>query len=150
MLPFKDSRPRRRPPLVAAALCLLALALWIAGPLGGGLAELLLGLLALAVFGQSVEDVLGHGRFAALCAGAWLLGFVLQLPFGHASSTPLLAGTVLVAAVLCAYLALRPRERILTLLVVPLFAGVLALPAVALIAAWAAAETLLWALGGRR
>jgi rhomboid family protein len=149
MFPFKDSVARERFPLLTASLIALALVLWLAGALGGGLAQLLLCMLALAVFGQSVEDSIGRVRFAALCTGSWLAGFLLQLPFGERPGAPLLATTVLVAVVLVAYLAIRPHARVLTLVLLPLFAGAVEVPAFALIALWLLAEALLWALGGR-
>jgi membrane associated rhomboid family serine protease len=147
MFPFKDSFPRTRLPLLSAALAALGLALWIAGPLGGGLLSLLLGVLALAIFGQSVEDVLGHARFGLLCLAAGLIAFGVETLLGRGPSAALaLAAAAIAAAVLGAYLALRPHARILTLVLVPLLAGVIELPAVALVGAWLLAQILIGAL----
>ncbi|MHB1808376.1 MAG: rhomboid family intramembrane serine protease [Solirubrobacteraceae bacterium] len=147
MLPFKDPVPRERPPLLSAALAALGLGLWLAGLLGGGLLSLLLCVLALAIFGQSVEDVLGHLRFALLCMLGGAFAFGVELLAGRGASTSLALGAAgIAAAVLGAYLALRPRARILTLVLVPLLAGAIELPAVALIGAWLLAQILIGAL----
>lgn len=147
MFPFKDSVPRERPPLLSAALATAALALWAVGVLRGGLLSLLLCVLALAVFGQSVEDALRPARFALLCAGGGLFAFGAQALAGSSGASALaLAVAGIAAAVLGAYLAIRPRGRILTLLLVPLFGGVVEVPAALLIAVWLAAQLLLGAL----
>jgi membrane associated rhomboid family serine protease len=147
MLPFKDSFPRRRPPLLSAALAALGIGLWLGGPLGGGLLSLLLCILALAVFGQSVEDALGHLRFAILCLLGGAFSFGVELLAGRGASAALALGAAgIAAAVLGAYLALRPRARILTLVLLPLIAGVVELPAIALVGAWLLAQILLGAL----
>ncbi|MHB1537011.1 MAG: rhomboid family intramembrane serine protease [Solirubrobacteraceae bacterium] len=147
MLPFKDSVGRERPPLLSGALSTLALALWLAGVLGGGLLSLLLCVLALAIFGQSVEDVLRPARFAVLCLAAGLFSFGVQAWAGRSDQAALTLVTGGVAAgVLGAYLAIRPRGRVLTLLLVPLFGGVIELPAVLLIGGWLVAELAIGAL----
>lgn len=145
MFPFKDAHARQRPPLLTATLVALGLGLRLAGVLHGGVLALLLCLLALAIFGQSVEDVLGTGRYALLCLSAAALTFAVQALLGPTAAAPTLAAAGLAAAVPGAYLALRPRGRILTLVLAPLFAGVIALPAVALAAAWLLAQLLIGA-----
>lgn len=141
MFPFKDTLPRARPPLLSVALAVVALALWIAGPLAGGLLSLLLCLLALAIFGQSVEDILGHSRFGLLCLAIGALTFAVELLLGRSGEAALaLSAAAIAAAVLGAYLALRPSGRVLTLVLMPIVAGVIELPAIALVSAWLIAQ----------
>ncbi|SIQ64772.1 Membrane associated serine protease, rhomboid family [Rhizobium sp. RU35A] len=72
-------------------------------------------LLFLWVFGDNVEDALGHGRFALfylLCAAAGALfhGFVHPLSEG-----PLIGASGAISGVVAAYLLLHPRVRLWTL-----------------------------------
>lgn len=69
-------------------------------------------MLFLWVFGDNVEDALGHIKyliFYLLCAaaGAWLHGFV-----DPASETPLIGASGAVAGIVAAYLLLHPRVKV--------------------------------------
>lgn len=145
MLPVRDNQPHRGLPLLTLTLAALGAALWLASVLHGGLLALLLGLLWLVVFGQSVEDVLGRARYALLCllSGAVALG--LQALIGRHTGAATLAAMGVVAGVLGAYLALRPRGRVLTFVLAPLFAGAVEIPAAVLIALWLCAQALIGA-----
>lgn len=69
-------------------------------------------MLFLFVFGDNVEDAMGHWRFLVFylvcgAAGAWLHGFVLP-----DSQAPLIGASGAVAGVVAAYLMLHPRVKI--------------------------------------
>ena len=69
-------------------------------------------MLFLWVFGDNVEDALGHFRFAvfyALCAAAGALAHGWLMP---ASENPLIGASGAVAGVSAAYLMLHPRVRV--------------------------------------
>jgi len=101
--------------------------------LHGGWIHLIGNMLFLWVFGDNVEDSMGHVRFAAfylLCATAAGLTHVFSMP----NSTDTLVGASgAIAGVLGAYLVLHPRVKVLVLLFrrIPIV-----LPAYLLIGAW--------------
>lgn len=89
--------------------------------LHGGLVHLVGNMLFLQVFGDSVEDSMGHGRFVLfylLCGAAGGLAHAAAHPF---SEEPLIGASSAVAGVIGAYLVLHPRALVwgLVLNVVP-------------------------------
>lgn len=108
--------------------------MWLSGItsmfLHGGVAHLVGNLIFLVVFGDNVEDRLGHARFVAfyLLGGAVAtLAFVALQPD---SVVPLVGASGAIAAVLGAYLICFPGARILTLVPFPLYLLALVLPGV--------------------
>ncbi|NLC56834.1 MAG: rhomboid family intramembrane serine protease [Armatimonadetes bacterium] len=103
--------------------------------LHGGWLHLIVNLWYLWIFGDNVEDRMGHARFLAF----YLLGGVAA-SFAHillnwGSPVPSIGASGSIAAVLGAYLLLFPRARIVTL--VPLiFIFAVQLPAVVVLGAW--------------
>ena len=98
--------------------------------LHGGLGHLLGNLIYLVVFGNNVEDRLGHVRFVLfylLGGAAATFAFALLRPD---SITPLVGASGGIAAVLGAYLICFPRARVLTLVPFPLYLVALVLPGV--------------------
>ena len=83
--------------------------------LHGGWMHLGVNMLFLWVFGDNVEDALGHLRFAVFyvtcaAAGAWAHGLLLP-----ASEAPLIGASGAVAGISAAYLMLHPKVRLWTL-----------------------------------
>jgi len=82
----------------------------------GGWAHLLGNLLYLFIFGDNVEDRMGHLRFVVfylLCGAAAALAHVLATyAFGGSTTTPMLGASGAISAVLGAYLLLFPRKRV--------------------------------------
>ena len=98
--------------------------------LHGGLAHLVGNMIFLIVFGDNVEDRLGHGRFTLfyLVGGfAATLSYALLNPN---SIVPLVGASGSIAAVLGAYLLCYPRARVMTLVPFPLYLVALVLPGV--------------------
>jgi membrane associated rhomboid family serine protease len=98
--------------------------------LHGGLAHLFGNMIFLAVFGDNVEDRLGHARFLLfyLVGGGVATGvFVAMQP---SATVPLVGASGAVAAVLGAYLICFPRARVLTIVPFPLYLLALLLPGV--------------------
>jgi len=87
------------------------------------------------IFGDNVEDRVGHGRFIAfylLCGIAAGLG---QLAVAPDSSLPTVGASGAIAGVMGAYFVLYPRSRVLTL--IPwIFIQVVELPAIVLLGFW--------------
>ncbi len=87
--------------------------------LHGGFLHLAGNLLFLWIFGDNVEDALGHGRYLLLYLGSGVLAALLQGLLATTSLVPMVGASGAIAGVLGAYLVLYPRARVVTL--VPLF-----------------------------
>jgi membrane associated rhomboid family serine protease len=87
------------------------------------------------IFGDNVEDRLGHGGFIAfylLCGIAAALGQVAVDPI---STLPMIGASGAIAGVMGAYFVLYPRSRVLTL--IPwIFLQIVELPAILLLGFW--------------
>jgi len=87
------------------------------------------------IFGDNVEDRVGHGRFILfylLCGMAAALGQVAVDPY---STLPTIGASGAIAGVMGAYFVLYPHSRVLTL--IPwIFLQVVELPAIVLLGFW--------------
>ena len=98
------------------------------------------------IFGDNVEDRLGHGRFIVfylLCGIAAAIG---QIAIDSSSTLPTIGASGAIAGVMGAYFVLYPHSRVLTLIPWIIFWEVIELPAVILLAFW----FLLQLIGGVR
>lgn len=87
--------------------------------LHGGWIHLLGNMLYLYVFGDNVEDRLGHRGYLLFYLLAGAGAALSEVWFRPASSVPLIGASGAIAGVLGAYFLLYPRARVLTL--IPLF-----------------------------
>ncbi len=87
--------------------------------LHGGVLHLAGNMLFLWIFGDNVEDALGHGRYLLFYLGSGVLAALLQGVFAPSSLVPLVGASGAIAGVLGAYFVLYPHARVVTL--VPLF-----------------------------
>lgn len=101
--------------------------------LHAGWLHLLGNMLFLWVFGLGVEDRLGPSRFLLLYVFGGLVAAALQIAVDPGATVPMVGASGAIGAVLGAYLALFPRNRILTLVFV--FA-IVELPAVIVLVSW--------------
>jgi membrane associated rhomboid family serine protease len=88
------------------------------------------------IFGDNVEDRLGHGRFIVfylLCGIAAALGQIVLDPL---STLPMVGASGAIAGVMGAYFVLYPRSRVLTLVALFFFWEIIELPAVTLLGVW--------------
>jgi membrane associated rhomboid family serine protease len=87
------------------------------------------------IFGDNVEDRVGHGRFIAfylLCGIAAAIG---QMAIDPTSTLPTIGASGAIAGVMGAYFVLYPHSRVLTL--IPwIFIQIVELPAIALLGFW--------------
>jgi len=87
--------------------------------LHGGLMHLGGNMLFLWIFGDNVEDALGHGRYLLFYLGSGVGATLLQAFLSAGSEVPNVGASGAIAGVLGAYFVLFPRARVVT--VVPLF-----------------------------
>ncbi len=93
-------------------------------------------MLFLWIFGGAVEALLGRGRFLALYLTAGYVAAYSQALLDTAATGPIIGAAGAIAGALGAYALLRPRGRVVSLSLIPFFAGLFEVPALALILAW--------------
>ena len=114
--------------------------------LHGGLGHLLGNMLFLWIFGNNVEDAMGHLRFVVfylLCGVAAVLAQALPDP---ASNAPMVGASGAISGVLGAYMLLYPRARVLLALPPPfIFVTIGWFRAVWVLAGWFVLQLLMGA-----
>jgi membrane associated rhomboid family serine protease len=93
-------------------------------------------MLYLWIFGDTVEDRLGHARFLTLylaCGAAAGLGHVA---FDPSSSIPAIGASGAISGVLGAYFVLYPHSRILTAVYLIVFLDLVEIPAIVYLGIW--------------
>jgi membrane associated rhomboid family serine protease len=104
--------------------------------LHGGFLHVGSNMLYLWIFGDNIEDRLGHVRYAVFYL---LCGFIAALTHALAnpsSTLPAIGASGAIAGVLGAYLILFPRARVTTLIPIFVFIMIRELPAVLLLGFW--------------
>jgi len=104
--------------------------------LHGGFLHVAGNMLYLWIFGDNVEDRMGHGRFLVfylLCGIAAALGQTVTAPD---SQVPMVGASGAVAGVMGAYFVLYPHSRIVTLLPVLFFWQIIEVPAIFFLGIW--------------
>jgi membrane associated rhomboid family serine protease len=104
--------------------------------LHGGWFHVLSNMLYLYIFGDNVEDRMGHFKyliFYLLTGYIATIAHVLSYPL---SKAPLIGASGAIAGVLGAYLILYPRAKVLTLVFIFIFIQVVPIPAVVFLGIW--------------
>lgn len=104
--------------------------------LHGGWLHLIGNMLYLWIFGNNVEDSMGHGRFVAFYLLCGLAAGVAQTMADPGSRFPMVGASGAIAGVLGAYLLLHPRANIGVLLVIVVYVRVILVPAVIVLGLW--------------
>jgi len=110
--------------------------------LHGGWMHLLGNMLFLWIYGDNVEDAMGHARylvFYLLCGIAAIFAQALSAP---ESPYPIIGASGAISGVLGAYLLLFPRAKVLTLVLLPFFFTTVELPARLLLLLWFAVQLI--------
>ena len=104
--------------------------------LHGGWAHLLGNMLFLWIFGNNIEDKLGHVRFLIFYLVCGVLAALTQWFFSQASPIPSLGASGAIAGVMGAYIIRFPRAKILTVLFLGYFITTVRIPAVFFLGMW--------------
>ena len=104
--------------------------------LHGGLLHIGSNMLFLWVYGDNVEDRLGHGRFLLFYLLCGLLASATHIFSNWGSRIPSIGASGAIAGVLAGYLVLFPRASIRTLLFLGPFITMTRVPAILLIGFW--------------
>ena len=103
--------------------------------LHGGWSHFIGNMWYLWIFGDNVEDRVGHGRFIVfylLCGVAAAIGQIVMDPY---SELPTIGASGAIAGVMGAYFVLYPHSRVLTL--IPwIFIQIVEIPAIVLLGFW--------------
>jgi membrane associated rhomboid family serine protease len=104
--------------------------------LHGGFLHFAGNMLYLWIFGDNVEDRLGHGRFLTfylLCGTAAALAQTIMSPD---SVVPMVGASGAIAGVMGAYFVMYPHSRIVTLVPIFLFIQLIEIPAIFFLGIW--------------
>ena len=93
-------------------------------------------LLSLWIFGDNVEDQLGHGRYLAFYLLAGYAAGLADVWATPSSTIPLIGASGAIAGVMGAYFVMYPRSRVLVLVPAVLVVDVVEIPAAILFGIW--------------
>jgi membrane associated rhomboid family serine protease len=99
-------------------------------------------MLFLWVFGDNVEDRFGHLGYLGFYLAGGVAASLVHVASEPLSTVPTLGASGAIAAVMGAYLALYPRARIHSLVLLPLFVTTLEVPALFYLGLWFALQIL--------
>jgi len=102
----------------------------------GGLLHAGGNMLYLWIFGNNVEDTLGHGRFLVFYLLSGVAAAIAQTVMNPQSAVPMIGASGAVSGVLGAYLLLFPYATILTLVTFGFFFRFIHIPAVIVLGFW--------------
>ncbi|GBC98921.1 hypothetical protein HRbin17_01440 [bacterium HR17] len=114
--------------LLVAPLCTMFL--------HGGWAHLLGNMWFLFLFGDNVEDAMGHLRYLAFYLVCGLVATLAHIAVSPTSPIPVVGASGAISGVVGAYLVLFPTARVLTLVPIFFFFDIVLLPALIFIGLW--------------
>lgn len=99
------------------------------------------------IFGNNVEDAMGHLRFVVFYLLCGLAAATLQIMFARNSAVPMVGASGAIGGVMGAYIVLYPRVHVHLLIFLGFFITTIAVPAVFMLGYWFLLQ-LLGGLGG--
>jgi len=108
----------------------------------GGLFHIAGNMLYLWIFGDNVEDTLGHGRFLLFYLLSGVAAALAQIVMNPDSRIPMVGASGAVSGVLGAYLLLFPYARVLVLLIFGFFVRMVRWPATIVLGFWIVVQFL--------
>jgi membrane associated rhomboid family serine protease len=108
----------------------------------GGWFHLIGNMLFLWVFGNNIEDAMGHGKFLIFYLLCGVAAAGTQTLVSSHSVVPMVGASGAISGVLGAYILLYPRVRVHTLIILPIYITTVALPAYVMLGYWALLQIL--------
>ena len=102
----------------------------------GGLLHIGGNMLFLWIFGDNVEDRMGHGRFIVFYLLCGITAALAQTAMAPDSPVPMVGASGAIAGVMGAYFVLYPRSRIVTLVPLFIFVQIMEVPAILFLGIW--------------
>jgi len=110
--------------------------------LHGGLFHLAGNMLYLWIFGNNVEDTLGHGRYLLFYLASGVAAAATQTMVGPDSRVPMIGASGAISGVLGAYFLLFPHASVLTLVIFGFFWRIVSIPALVVLGFWMVVQIL--------
>lgn len=104
--------------------------------LHGGWMHLIGNMMYLWIFGNNIEDVMGHGKFIIFYALCGVLAALSHAAIDSGSTIPMVGASGAISGVLGAYLLLYPRARVLVLIPFGFFSQMIYVPAWVVLGLW--------------
>ncbi|MBI4427697.1 MAG: rhomboid family intramembrane serine protease [Ignavibacteriales bacterium] len=104
--------------------------------LHGGWLHLGGNMLYLWIFGDNVEDKLGHGRYLIFYFLCGLAASVVHIVIDPVSTVPTVGASGAISGILAGYLVMFPRARVVTVIPIFVFLQVAELPALVVLGMW--------------
>lgn len=104
--------------------------------LHGGLLHLLGNMLYLWIFGNNIEDALGHVRFVLFYLLCGVAATALHVALNSGSAKPVIGASGAISGVLGAYLILYPKARVWTIIFYFFLIRLIRVPAVVVLVIW--------------
>lgn len=133
VIPARYSTPHA---LVRTGPAVLILTIFTSMFLHGGWLHLIGNMLFLFVFGRSIEDRYGHGKFLVIYFLGGFIAALTHIYFNAGSRIPTLGASGAIAAVLGAYFVCYPAARITTFIPIIVFFWKVEIPAVFVLGYW--------------
>lgn len=110
--------------------------------LHGGLMHLGGNMLFLWIFGDNVEDALGHGRYLLFYFLGGICAAAAQMLIDPSSAVPMIGASGAISAVLAAYVSMYPRAKVTVLVPILFFVTFFEFPAWLVILEWFALQVI--------
>jgi len=104
--------------------------------LHGGWMHLIGNMLYLWIFGNNIEDVMGHGKFILFYGICGILAALSHGAIDPESTIPMVGASGAISGVLGAYLLLYPRAQVLVLIPIGFFTQMIHIPAAIVLGLW--------------
>ncbi|GJL50465.1 rhomboid family intramembrane serine protease [Candidatus Nitrospira salsa] len=104
--------------------------------LHGGWMHLIGNMLYLWIFGDNIEDVMGHGKFIVFYLSCGILAALSHAMVDPESVVPMVGASGAISGVLGAYLLLFPRAHVLVLVPLGFFTQMMHVPAAIVLGLW--------------
>jgi membrane associated rhomboid family serine protease len=104
--------------------------------LHGGWMHVIGNMLYLWIFGDNVEDRMGHGRYLLFYLASGCAAAILQLLINPLSTVPMVGASGAIAGVMGAYFVLYPESRVLTAVFIFVFFDLVEIPAIFFLGIW--------------
>jgi membrane associated rhomboid family serine protease len=113
----------------------------------GGWIHLLGNMWFLWVFGNNIEDAMGHARFVVFYLVCGVIAALTQMMVAPHSAVPIVGASGAISGVMGAYVLLFPRVRVHTLVWLGFFVTTVTLPAYVMLGYWFLYQLLLGTVG---
>ena len=110
--------------------------------LHGGWMHLIGNMLYLWIFGNNVEDAMGHGRFVAFYLLSGVLAAYAHIVTDPSSTIPMVGASGAISGILGAYILLFPHAQVLVLIPLGMFTRMMHVPAWIVLGLWFGMQVL--------